>query len=93
MAESEIGIQVLAGGAMALTSSLRHSVTPSLASLASAFPVSDWQFWVVTGASLLAAAWLLRGVLPIPFLSKRAKRKKQTKSVSLTIGGKRPEKP
>ena len=90
MAESEIGIQVLAGGAMALTSSLRHSVTPSLAS---AFPVSDWQFWVVTGASLLAAAWLLRGVLPIPFLSKRAKRKKQTKSVSLTIGGKRPEKP
>ncbi len=61
--------------------------------LAGAFPVSDWQFWVVTALALVGAAWLLKGVLPIPWLSRRARRKKQTKSVHLTIGGKTPEKP
>ena len=61
--------------------------------LAHAFPISDWQFWVVTVVFVIAAAWLLKGVLPIPWLSKRAKRKKQTKSVPLTIGGKAPDKP
>lgn len=60
--------------------------------LAAAFPVHDWQFWVATGLAVLALAWLLKGVLPIPFLSKRAKAKKQTKHVSLTIGGKTPGK-
>ncbi len=59
--------------------------------LAAGFPISDWQFWVVTAVFLLAAAWLLKGVLPIPWLTKRAKRKKQTKSVPLTIDGKAPD--
>ena len=52
------------------------------------FPVHDWQFWVATGAFVLALAWLLKGVLPIPFLSKRAKAKKTQKRVSITIEGK-----
>lgn len=60
--------------------------------LAMAFPIHDWQFWVATGIFLLAVGWLLKGVLPIPFLSRRAKAKKQTKRVSLTIGGKTPSK-
>ncbi len=58
--------------------------------LAAAFPVGDGQCWVATGSFVRAAAWLLKGVLPIPFLSQRAKAKKQTKLVSLTIGGKTP---
>ncbi|MBY0312881.1 MAG: hypothetical protein K2W85_12490 [Phycisphaerales bacterium] len=57
-----------------------------------AFPIHDWQFWVATGIFLLAVGWLLKGVLPIPFLSRRSKAKKQTKRVSLTIGGKTPSK-
>jgi hypothetical protein len=73
----------------ACSSSLRHFVAFPLAS---SFPISDWQFWVVTAVFLVAAAWLLKGVLPIPWLSKRAKRKKGTKQVSLTIGGKAPDK-
>ena len=56
--------------------------------LSAAFPVNDWQFWVATGAFVLALAWLLKGVLPIPFLSKRAKAKKTQKRVSITIEGK-----
>ena len=56
------------------------------------FPVTDWQFWVVTAIFIVAAAWFLRGVLPIPWLSKRAERKKQTKNVSITIDGKPPQK-
>ena len=60
--------------------------------LAAAFPVHDWQFWVVTALFLAAVAWLFKGVIPIPWLSKRAKRKKSTKHVSLTIDGKTPEK-
>ncbi len=51
-------------------------------------PVHDWQFWVATGIFLVAAAWLFRGVLPIPYLTKRHKAAKQTKRVTLTVGGK-----
>ena len=61
--------------------------------LGAAFPVHDWQFWVVTALFLAAGAWLLKGVIPIPWLSKRAKRKKATRHVSLTIDGKAPDKP
>ncbi len=91
MSESQttVGASVNSSGPTA--SSLRHSVTPSLLA-ASPFPITDWQFWVVTAIFLLAAAWLLKGILPIPWLTKRAKRKKQTKSVSLTIDGKTPDK-
>ena len=60
--------------------------------LASAFPIDDWQFWAVTLVFLAAAAWLLKGVLPIPWLTRRAKAKKQTKHVSITVEGKTPEK-
>ncbi len=50
-------------------------------------PVHDWQFWATTAAGILALAWLLRGVLPIPILSRRHKRRKQQKRVTLTIDG------
>lgn len=60
--------------------------------LAANFPIHDWQFWVVTIIFLAALAWLLKGVLPIPYLSKRAKAKKQTKHVTITVEGKTPEK-
>lgn len=52
-------------------------------------PVNDWQFWVVTGLALLAAGYLLRNVVPVPFLSRRAKRKKHESRATLTVGGKR----
>ena len=52
-------------------------------------PVHDWQFWVATAAFVCAAAWLLRGVLPIPILSRRARRRKRgEKKATLTVGGK-----
>ncbi len=49
---------------------------------------TDWQFYVATAIFLFAAAWLLRGVLPIPFLSRRHRAAKKSRSVKLTIGGK-----
>lgn len=48
------------------------------------FPVHDWQFWVVTLLALVAAAYLLRGLLPGAKKRKRAKRGRTT----LTIDGK-----
>lgn len=56
-----------------------------------AFPIHDWEFWVATGIAVFAAAWLLRGVLPIPWLSSRMKRKKHERRVTLTVEGQRPE--
>ena len=53
------------------------------------FPVDDWQFWVATAIALLAAAWLLRGVLPIPYLSKRRKRRRGQTRATLTVEGRR----
>lgn len=55
-------------------------------------PLGDWQFWVVTALAVLAAAWMLRGVVPVPFLSRRAKRKKQERRATLTVGGRAVEK-
>ena len=55
-------------------------------------PVGDWQFWAVSLIALLAAGWLLRNVLPVPYLSRRAKAKQGQKRVSITIGGKAPGK-
>jgi hypothetical protein len=60
--------------------------------LGAEFPIHDWQFWVVTIVALGALAWMLKGVLPIPWLSKRAKVKKQSKRVTITVEGKTPEK-
>lgn len=51
-------------------------------------PVGDWQFWATTAPAILALAWILRGVLPIPYLSKRYRQKKRQRRVNLTVGGK-----
>ena len=50
-------------------------------------PVGDWQFWVVTGLALAAVLWMLRGVVPVPFLTARYRRKKRERRVNLTVGG------
>ncbi len=50
-------------------------------------PLGDWQFWAVTALAVLALAWILRGVLPIPFLSRRHLRRKKERHVNLTVGG------
>lgn len=67
------------------------SASPSVPSSLSPFPTSDWEFWVATAIFLFAAAWLLRGVLPIPWLSARLKRQKHERRVTLTVEGRRPE--
>jgi hypothetical protein len=51
-------------------------------------PIDDWQFWVATGLFVFAAAWLLKGVLPVPILSGRHKRRKRERRATLTVGGK-----
>lgn len=55
-------------------------------------PVHDWQFWVVTLVLLVGVAWMLRGVLPVPWLSRRHTRARSTKRVTLTIEGKTQDK-
>lgn len=56
-------------------------------------PIGDWQFWVVSLLALGAAGYLLRNVLPVPFFSKRAKRKKHESRATLTVGGQRVDRP
>ncbi len=51
-------------------------------------PFRTLEFWLVTLAFAAALVYLLRGVLPIPFLSARARRKKGERPAKLTIGGK-----
>lgn len=51
-------------------------------------PIGDWQFWITTALFLGAFVWLFRGVLPIPALRRRVRRKKQQRRVNLTVGGK-----
>jgi hypothetical protein len=53
------------------------------------FPIGDPQFWLATAAFALAAAWLLRGVLPAPWIGKK---KPKGRRVNLTIGGRVPRK-
>lgn len=50
-------------------------------------PLGDWQFWVTTALVVLAAAWILRGVVPVPILSRRHRRKRSQRRVSITVGG------
>jgi hypothetical protein len=59
-----------------------------MSTLAMTIPVDDWQFWVVTAAFVVALGWLLRGVVPIPIVSRRYRRRKRQKRVTLTVGGK-----
>lgn len=56
-------------------------------------PIGDWQFWVVTFLALCAAGYLLRNILPVPFFSKRAKRRKHESRATLTVGGQRVDRP
>lgn len=48
-------------------------------------PVHDWQFWVTTLVALMALGYLLRNVVPVPFWSKRAKRKQHERRATLTV--------
>lgn len=52
--------------------------------MASAFPVDDWQFWVVTGVFVLVSVVMGAGVVR----SIRGKKKARATRVSLTVGGK-----
>ncbi len=56
-----------------------------------AFPIHDWEFWVATAIALFAAIYLLRNILPIPWLRSRLKRKSQERRVTLTVEGQRPD--
>ena len=53
------------------------------------FPINDWQFWVVTGAFVLAMAYLLRGVLPWP----GGRRRRRGRRVDLTVSGRSIKRP
>lgn len=70
------------------------SVHPASASscqavAATLLPWNDWQFWIVTAVFVFAVAWLLRGIVPIPLLSRRHRRRRRgEKKATLTISGK-----
>ncbi len=53
--------------------------------LAWSFPIADWQFWITTALFVIAAAYLLRGLLPVPWLRRRQRQRRQEKRVRLTI--------
>ena len=55
---------------------------------AMSLPVDDWQFWVVTLLCVGAAWWLLRDIIPIPYLTKRRRRRRGEKRAKLTISAK-----
>lgn len=46
------------------------------------FPVGDWQFWIVTGAGIVALWYIARAI--VPSLSRRRRR---TRRATLTIEG------
>lgn len=54
------------------------------------FPWHDAQFWIVTAIFAVAAAYLLRNVMPVPWFSNRARRRKSEQKATLTISAKRP---
>lgn len=49
-------------------------------------PMGDWQFWVVSVLALAGLAWLAR-----PFWPGRKPRRGGKQKVSLTVGGKEPD--
>ncbi len=83
------GIEI--GAAQLAQAPAAPSASPSAPSSLGPFPVSDWEFWVATAIFLFAAAYLLRNILPIPWLRARLKRKSQERRVTLTVEGQRPE--
>jgi hypothetical protein len=50
-------------------------------------PLGDWQFWLVTAIFLIAAGYLFRAVLPIPYFTRRHRLKRSRRRVSLTVKG------
>ena len=46
-------------------------------------PWSDWQFWVVTLVTVVAAWWVVRPLLP------KRKQRGTTTKVNLTVGGRK----
>ncbi|MBL9000808.1 MAG: hypothetical protein JNK25_06690 [Phycisphaerae bacterium] len=46
-------------------------------------PVSDWQFWAVTAMAVLAAAYIVRALIPPQYRPLR----RRGKSTTLTIDG------
>lgn len=72
---------------MGVPAAIAITAPPAPAVPARPLPVGDWQFWVVTLMAIIAAGWLLRGVLPIPALRARLRRKQQSKRATLTIDG------
>ena len=67
---------------------MKTAVFGTASVLGMSLPVGDWQFWAVTAIFAAALAWILRGVLPIPFLSKRHRQRKRERRVNITVGGK-----
>lgn len=65
-------------------------MTALLCSSQRPFPVDDWQFWAATLIFALAAAWLLRPLLPIPWLHRRHASRSRARKVRLTIEGRTP---
>lgn len=56
------------------------------------FPITDWQFWLVTLIALVAAWFVLREVAPPGMMDRVLGRKKRgQRRASLTIEGKRAE--
>lgn len=55
--------------------------------LAWSIPWGDWQFWATTALLVLALAWLLKGAVPVPILSRRHRARKGQRRVSITVGG------
>jgi hypothetical protein len=55
------------------------------------FPVTDWQFWVVTALAACAAAWLIRGL--VRFILHARRGKSAPKRAMLTIDGRAVSRP
>ncbi|MCE7974640.1 MAG: hypothetical protein DYG92_10030 [Leptolyngbya sp. PLA1] len=54
------------------------------------FPISDWQFWIVTPLAALGACWVLRRLLPGPV---NPFRRRTGTATTLTINGRPLRKP
>ena len=55
----------------------------------SGIPYQDWQFWIATLVALIAAYAVLRMVVPASWFPGATKA--QSKKVSLTVEGKKPD--